>query len=276
MVGMPQQGHGGCRMAQRVLVTGCSTGIGRATAVELGARGYEVIATARRLDSIDDLPAALAVRLDVDDEASVRAAVAAAGHVDALVNNAGFGVVGPVETVPLEPVQRMFNTNVFGLLRMVQAVAPQMRARRSGTIVNVSSVAGRASTHLNGLYAATKHAVEAISEAMHHELTHFGIRTVVVEPGYVRSSWSASEQWLGVGAPYEELYRQVRAGDEASVQDASPPELVAEVIADAIESDGGPFRWPAGPDAELVLRVRSEVDDDTWASLVRATTNVEW
>lgn len=263
-------------MAQRVLVTGCSTGIGRATAVELGARGYEVIATARRLDSIDDLAAALTVRLDVDDEASVRAAVAAAGHVDALVNNAGFGVIGPVETVPLEPVQRMFDTNVFGLVRMVQAVAPQMRARRSGTIVNVSSVAGRASTHLNGLYAATKHAVEAISEAMHHELTHFGIRTVVVEPGYVRSSWSASEQWLGVSPPYEELYRQVRAGDETSLQEASPPELVAEVIADAIESDGGPFRWPAGPDAELALRVRSEVDDDTWASLVRATTNVEW
>ncbi len=264
-------------MAQRVLVTGCSTGIGRATALELDARGFQVIATARRLESIEDLSVALIVRLDVDDETSVRTAVDAAGHVDVLVNNAGFGVVGPVETVPLEPVQAMFETNVFGLLRMVQAVAPQMRGRRSGTIVNVSSVAGRASTHLNGLYAATKHAVEAISEAMHHELTHFGIRTVVVEPGYVRSTWSANEQWLGMaGPPYEELYRQVRAGDEASLQDASPPELVAKVIADAIESDAGPFRWPAGPDAELALRVRSEVDDDTWASLVRATTNVEW
>lgn len=264
-------------MVQHALVTGCSTGIGRATALELHARGFAVIATARRVETITDLPVAAVHRLDVDVDSSVTALMAAIEKVDVLVNNAARGVVGPIETVPIEAVRAMFETNVLGVLRMVQAVAPQMRERGVGTIVNVSSVAGRTATHLNGPYAATKHAVEAISEAMRHELSRFGIRVVAVEPGYVATKWSANEQWLGVDEPpYDDLYRQVQDNDAASQEGASSPELVARVIADAIEADSPRLRWPAGDDAEVALRVRSEVDDETWDQLVRATTGVEW
>lgn len=126
----------------RVLITGCSTGIGRATAAALAERGYDVVATARREGSIDDLGVAQRLVLDVDDDASVRAAVEAAGEVDVLVNNAGWGAIGPIETIPLEQVRAMYDTNVFGVVRMLQAVLPGMRERGGGRVVNVSSAAG--------------------------------------------------------------------------------------------------------------------------------------
>ena len=158
----------------RALITGCSSGFGRATAIELKARGHEVVATARRPETLDDLDVDARLALDVTDDASVAAAVAAAGQVDALVNNAGINVAGPVEKVPVDEVRRLFETNVFGALRMTQAVLPQMRARRGGTIVNVSSINGRVAQPLAGFYAATKFALEAMSEALHFEAGHFG------------------------------------------------------------------------------------------------------
>ena len=167
----------------RVLITGCSTGIGRATAVELTARGHEVVATARRPESLDGLEVAERLALDVDDAASVQAAVAAAGTVDVLVNNAGWESAGPVEKADLDEVRAMFETNLLGAARMVQAVLPAMRERGSGTIVNVSSVAGVVAGPLNGFYAASKHALEAMSESLHYEVGHFGVRVVIIEPG---------------------------------------------------------------------------------------------
>jgi NADP-dependent 3-hydroxy acid dehydrogenase YdfG len=147
----------------RILITGCSTGIGRASAVELTKRGHEVVATARRPDSIADLDVAATLTLDVDDQSSVDAAVAAAGKIDALVNNAGYEISGPGELVPIDEVKAMFETNVFGTLRMMQAVIPQLRERGSGVIVNLSSVAGRVSQPYGHFYSATKHAVEALT-----------------------------------------------------------------------------------------------------------------
>src|SRR5215471_12920486 len=149
----------------RVLITGCSTGFGRATAVELTKRGHEVLATARRPETLEDLDVAEKMRLDVDEDGSVSDTVKAAGRVDALVNNAGFGITGPVEHVPLPELRRMFETNVVGALRMIQAVLPQMRERGSGTIVNVTSLAGLVTPPTGGAYSATKHALEALSEA---------------------------------------------------------------------------------------------------------------
>src|SRR5204862_1181362 len=137
------------------LITGCSTGIGRATAVELMKRGHEVVATARRPEVLEDLDVTLRLALDVTSDASVAAAVAAAGEIDVLVNNAGIGVGGPVECVPIDRAQAMFDTNVWGPARMVQALAPGMRARNRGAIVNVTSLAGRAVGPLNGFYAAS-------------------------------------------------------------------------------------------------------------------------
>ncbi len=243
----------------------------------LSELGHDVVATARRPETLDELDVAARLALDIDDEASITRAVDEAGEVDVLVNNAGWGLDGAVETVSLEPVRAMFETNVYGTVRMVRAVLPQMRERASGTIVNVSSVAGRLVTPLNGFYAASKHALEAISEAMRFELAHFGIDVAVVEPGKIATAWSSNAEWLGADhEAYRGLYDQVMAHDEERESEASPPGLVADVIAQAIDGAAGQFRWPAGPDAEVALSVRKEVDDTEWERIVRETSPIEW
>jgi NAD(P)-dependent dehydrogenase (short-subunit alcohol dehydrogenase family) len=263
----------------RVLVTGCSSGIGRATAVELTKRGFDVVATARRLETIDDLDVAATVTLDVDSDESVAAAVAAAGQIDVLVNNAGFGVVGPVERVPLAEVRRMFETNVFGVIRMVQAVLPQMRARGAGTIVNVTSLAGRVAPPLDGFYSATKFGVEGLSEALHYEVGHFGIRIVLIEPGVIETRFGDNVRRFGLEAgPYDELAGQWDAARTRlpGADNAPGPELVAESIADAVEAKEHRLRHPVGADAELVTSVRAQLDDATFEATMRETLGLTW
>ncbi len=169
----------------RVLVTGAARAIGRATVEVLAERGHEVVATAREVDLLEGLPAALALPLDVRDTGSVRAAVAAAGELDAVVNNAALTGSGPLESYPLERFAQVFDVNTVGPLRMAQAVVPRWRERGSGVLVNISSVQGKIGTPLEGPYAASKHALEAMSETLYFELGHFGIRVVIIEPGYI-------------------------------------------------------------------------------------------
>jgi short-subunit dehydrogenase len=263
----------------RALVTGCSTGIGRAAAVELTKRGFEVIATARRPETLADLDVAATIALDVDSDASVAAAVAAAGQIDVLVNNAGFGVIGPVESVPLAEVRRMFETNVFGVVRMIQAVVPQMRERGSGTIVNVTSLAGRVAPPFDGFYSATKFGIEGLSEALHYEVGHFGIRVVLIEPGVFETSFGDNAAHYGMeGGPYEELVTQWDASrDMLPANDvATGPETVAAAIADAIEAKEHKLRHPVGADAELVTTVRAQLDDATFEATMRETLGLTW
>jgi NAD(P)-dependent dehydrogenase (short-subunit alcohol dehydrogenase family) len=262
----------------RILITGCSTGIGRATAVELARRGHDVVATARRPEMLGDLDVAGQLRLDVDDDDSVREEVAMAGDVDVLVNNAGWEVSGPIEGVPLAQVRAMFETNVFGVARMVQAVVPSMRRRASGVVVNVSSVAGRVASPLNGYYAASKFALEAMSEAMHYELGHFGIRVVIVEPGAIDSAFQDNVRHFGKDSPpYDELAAQWDgAADRLQAGPAPGPDLVAAVIADAIEDPGTPLRRPVGADAELVTAARASMDDAAFETAMRETLGVTW
>jgi NAD(P)-dependent dehydrogenase (short-subunit alcohol dehydrogenase family) len=262
----------------RVLITGCSTGIGRATAVEATKRGHEVVATARKLDALDDLDVADKLRLDVDDDASVRDAVAAAGAVDVLVNNAGWEISAPVEFGPIDVVRAMFETNYFGALRMVQAVVPQMRERGAGVIVNVTSLAGRVAPPMGGFYAGTKFALEALSEAMHYELRHFGIRTVIVEPGVIETNFSNNVRHFGKDrAPYDELDRQWEgATDRLRTGDAPGADLVAATIVDAVDDPATPLRNPVGEDAVLVIDVRKQLDDAAFESTMRGTLGLEW
>jgi NADP-dependent 3-hydroxy acid dehydrogenase YdfG len=262
----------------RALITGCSTGFGRATAVELKKRGYEVVATARRPETIAELDADAHLALDVTDDASVADAVAAAGSVDVLVNNAGVGIGGPIELVPMAEVRRVFETNVFGPLRMMQAVLPQMRARGSGTVVNVSSVSGRVSAPLSGFYAATKFALEAMSEALHVEAGHFGIRTIVIEPGFFKTNISESRHDHGVDtAPYDELHAvMTRLASELGRAAAPRPEVVATAIADALESPTSPWRLPVGTDAEMVLGARAAMDDTAFEKAMREVLKLDW
>src|SRR3954467_11412689 len=197
----------------RILVTGAARAIGRATAVECARRGHDVVATARDKSLLDDLDVADRLTLDVTDAASIRAALDAAGELDAVVNNAALNGSGPMEDYPLDKLHAVIDTNTYGPLRLIQSVVPAWRQRGSGVIVNVSSVQGRVATPLEGAYAASKYALEALSETLHYELGHFGIRVVIVEPGYIAPGMKASprhdgpteyaplwEQWDGTDA----------------------------------------------------------------------------
>ena len=234
----------------RVLVTGAGRAIGAATVRELLARGHEVIATARELSMLDSVDATLKLRLDVTDDHSARSAVAAAGRVDALVNNAASAGAGPLEDYPLERIRAMLETNTIGALRMIQLLVPAWRAQGHGVIINVSSVQGRVSSPLEGPYSASKFALEALSESLHFELRHFGIRTVIVQPGYIAPGMKPTEPHRGP-PEYAELWNQW-TGIDAKVTGPGGrpgPELVARAIADAIDSSETPLRVPVGDDA---------------------------
>jgi NADP-dependent 3-hydroxy acid dehydrogenase YdfG len=236
--------------ALNVVVTGASSGIGRATATELARRGHVVFATARREEVLASLaattPGVQAVGLDVTDEDSVRRAwakiEAGAGRagVDVLVNNAGFALAGPVETLDGSDVRRQFDTNVFGLLTMTRAALPAMRARGSGRIINVSSLVGRTTFPGMGVYGATKYAVEALSDALRQEVAGFGVQVVIIEPGFVATSLGESaDARPGTARPAPDAYASMLAAGEKylarQVAGGIAPERVAVVIANAAE-----------------------------------------
>ena len=204
-----------------VLITGCSSGIGHATAEVMAASGHRVYATARKPDAIADLAqrGCRTLALDVTDEQSMRAAVAtveeAEGAVGVLVNNAGYSQSGAVETLDMDDVRRQFETNVFGLIRMCQLVLPGMRARRSGRIINVSSMGGKLTFPGGGAYHATKHAVEAISDALRFEVKGFGVDVVVIEPGLIKTHFAETAK-ATVDAPGRGPRRAARAGSGPS------------------------------------------------------------
>jgi NAD(P)-dependent dehydrogenase (short-subunit alcohol dehydrogenase family) len=261
----------------RILVTGAARAIGAATVNGLTARGHDVVATARTVSMLDNLDCALRLTLDVRDDDSVAAAIAAAGPLDAIVNNAAISESGPLESFPIDRLRDMIETNALGMLRMVQHVAPAWRDRGSGVIVNVSSVQGRVSRPLGGPYATTKFALEALSETLHYELGHFGIRTVLIEPGYIAPGMKESTGHDGP-AVYDELRRQWNGTDEALTGSGGRPgpEIVADAIADAITDPDTPLRVAVGEDAQLVLGVRSQLDDAAFEAAMRQTLGFTW
>ena len=262
----------------RALITGCSTGIGRATAIELTTRGYDVVATARRPETIADLEVAERLALDVTSAVSVEAAVAAAGEIDVLVNNAGLSVGGPIENVPLARAKAVFETNVWGPARMIQEIAPGMRARNRGAIVNVSSAAGRSADPLNGYYSASKWALEALSEAVDLELSHWGIRVIVIEPGYIATQMHERTERYGMNEPpYDELARIFDDyAAELFTSDPPGPAVVATAIADALEEDAPALRHPVGADAELVVTARQSMTYEQFLAALRNLRPIEW
>ena len=268
---------------QVVLITGCSTGIGRATAERLARAGHTVYATARRPESIEDLKESgcRTLALDVTSEESMSAAVAAVeeaeGGIGALVNNAGYSQNGAVETVPLADVRAQFETNVFGLLRMCQLVLPGMRRRGEGTIVNMSSMGGRLTLPGGGIYHATKHAVEAISDAMRFEVSGFGVHVVLIEPGIIRSSFgetAAGSVSAGDG-PYAEFNAAV-AEANATASDGplgklgGEPDDVGKVIEAAIAARRPRSRYRVTASARVLLTQRRLLPDRAWDRVMSA------
>jgi NAD(P)-dependent dehydrogenase (short-subunit alcohol dehydrogenase family) len=261
----------------RVLVTGSARAIGRATVEALLAAGHEVVATARRPELLEGMGATQCLPLDVRDADSVRRAIAAAGELDAVVNNAAVSASGPLEDLPLDRLHDAIDTNAIGALRVVQAVAPAWRDRGSGVIVNVSSVQGRVSTPLDGAYAASKFALEALSETLHYELGHFGIRTVVIEPGYIAPGMKDAPSHPGPDA-YAELWSQWEGTDDKVTGSGGRPgpELVANAIVAAIEDPATPLRVPVGADAELILGTRRQLDDEAFEATMRQALGLDW
>jgi NAD(P)-dependent dehydrogenase (short-subunit alcohol dehydrogenase family) len=260
-----------------VLITGCSTGIGRSTAELLASEGNTVYATARSPESIADLRerGCRTLALDVNDEASMTAAVAAVeeaeGAVGALVNNAGYSQSGAVETVPLESVRRQFETNVFGLVRMCQLVLPGMRRAGRGRIVNVSSMGGKLVFPGGGIYHATKHAVEAISDAMRFELKGFGIQVVVIEPGLIKTQFAdtVAGAMPEEDGPYADFNRSVTEATVGAYEGplarlGAGPEAVAKTIKKALEARKPRTRYPVTPSARLLLTQRKLLPDRAW------------
>jgi NAD(P)-dependent dehydrogenase (short-subunit alcohol dehydrogenase family) len=225
--------------SRAVLITGCSTGIGRATAAYLAEKGWTVYATARRVEALADLAAkgCRTLALDVTDEASRAAAVAAVeeaeGAVGVLINNAGYSQSGAVESVPDERVRAQFDTNVFGLLAMCRAVLPKMREEGWGKIVNVSSMGGRFTFPGGGIYHASKHAVEALSDALRFEVKGFGVDVIIIEPGIIRTNFG------------ETAVREIDAG----TQDPGPYGDFNRAVGEATASvyEEGPLAKLGGP-----------------------------
>lgn len=261
----------------RVLVTGAGRAIGRSTCEVLAAAGHEVVATARNVELLEGLEVAQHLALDVTDQASVDACLAAAGELDAIVNNAALPASGVLETMDLSALSAALETNAVGPVRMVQGVAPAWRQRGSGVIVNISSILGKVSTPLSGAYAASKHALEALSEAMHYELRHFGIRTVVIEPGYTAPGMKGIPDPPTSG-PYVELYAQMNRADDSVTGGAGRPgpETVAAVVLRAIEDEDSPLRIPVGPDAELVIPTRATSSDQDFEAIMRSVLGLTW
>ncbi|MEU1533242.1 SDR family oxidoreductase [Streptomyces fagopyri] len=242
-----------------VLITGASRGIGRAVAVALAVRGHRVIATARRPETLAGLPVDRRLRLDVTDQESVDRAVKDAGDIDVLVSNAGETVRAPLENVPLAEVERLFQLNTLGALRVVQAVLPAMRERGAGRLVFVSSIQGRLVLPMIGPYGASKWALEALAETLAIETGHFGVKVSVVQPGAVSSGGGErAGVFLREDDPYAPLYEALPALRGELVT----PEEVAATVADTIEQPDPPLRVPAGAPAERVLKARKEAPEN--------------
>jgi NAD(P)-dependent dehydrogenase (short-subunit alcohol dehydrogenase family) len=273
--------------SKAVLITGCSTGIGRATAQRLASSGWTVYASARRPESIADLGEAgcRTLSLDVTSEDSMRAAVDAVeqaeGAVGVLINNAGYSQSGAIESVPVEAMRRQFETNVFGPVRLTQLVLPKMRAQRWGRIVNVGSMGGRLSFPGAASYHASKYALEAISDAMRFELRGFGIDVTLLEPGLITTEFgdAASASMADVGGAEDDPYARFNATVEAVTKSAydgpmarlgGGPERVAKAIERAITRRRPPTRVTITPSAKLSIATRRLLTDRAWDAAMRA------
>ncbi len=269
--------------SKAVLITGCSSGIGHATAERLVGEGWKVYATARRPETITDLASmgCETLALDVCDEASMAAAVAAVteaeGAVGVLINNAGYSQSGAVETVPPDQVRRQFETNVFGLLHMCQLVLPGMRDQHWGRIVNIGSMGGRLTFPGGGLYHATKYAVEAISDAMRFEVRGFGVDVILIEPGLITTGFgdaATATVESDEGGPYASFNRRVAkltteayAGPMAKL--GGGPDTVAKTISGALRAGRPKARYPVTLSAHLMINQRRFTPDRLWDMTMR-------
>ena len=267
-----------------VLITGCSSGFGELAAMTFAENGHRVYATMRtpgKSAALNERADIHQFELDVTDSSSVNAAVehvlSEAGSIDIVVNNAGIEVYGPIHLLSDEEVTQQLDTNVTGVVRVIRAVVPSMLARGGGTIVNVGSVAGLVGTPYGGIYAASKHAVEAISEALHFELSQHGIRVRVVEPGQFATRLGANGVFAAAMTPdTPEFQRRERfhVAQRSLVNgEPAPAQRVADVILQAATEQPGQLRYPVGDDAALIVATKSQMSFEDFDTTMRAALN---
>ncbi|KRF22368.1 oxidoreductase [Phycicoccus sp. Soil802] len=261
------------------LVTGASSGMGKAFAIQLQEAGFLVYGVARRTDRMNDLSARgiNTFAMDITDDAStsdgVRRILAETGRIDVLVNNAGYGSFGAVEDVPLEEVRRQFEVNVFGAARLVQLVLPSMRSRKSGTIINITSMGGKIYTPFGAWYHATKFAFESFSDCLRLETKPFGINVVIIEPGAIRTEFNgiAADNLIetsGKGAYADKAAKVAKAARAENTRLSSPPELVARTVVKAATARRPKTRYAVGFGAKPLIFTRSILPDRAYDAMI--------
>jgi len=266
------------------IVTGSSSGIGYETALVLARNGFRTYATMRNLEkanAISDVAkreklSLHTIKLDVTDEKSVNEAIKTiksdAGRIDVLVNNAGYGLTGSLEDLSMSEIKAQYETNVFGLIRVTQAVLPIMREQKSGIIVNISSIGGKMAIPLQSPYHGTKFAVEGLSESIAYELEPFGIKIVIIEPGAIKTNFDTgmivAQKNQNPSSPYYKSMQKLQSSINSVFKNGTPPTKVAEVILNAVTAPNPNLRYTAGDDAALLAQKRKELPDSEFQKLV--------
>jgi len=266
------------------IVTGSSSGIGYETALILARNGFRTFASMRNLEkgkTISDIAAKEelelhTVKLDVTDERSVTDAIktikADAGRIDVLVNNAGYGLAGSLEDLSMSEIKAQFETNVFGLIRVTQAVLPTMREQKSGIIVNISSIGGKVAIPLQSPYHSTKFAVEGLSESIAYDLEPFGIKVVIIEPGAIKTNFETgmvvAQNTQNPKSPYYNKMQKLQSSINSHFKNGTTPAKVAEVILNAITTPNPNLRYTVGEDAAMIAQKRKELSDLEFQKLV--------
>jgi len=270
---------------QTAIVTGSSSGIGLATALALARKGYLTYATMRDLGKRDSVQSIAdqerlpikVLQLDVTDDGSVKKAiesiVSESERIDILVNNAGYGLTGPFETLGIDEIKEEYNTNILGIVRTTQAVLPIMRKQGSGRIINISSGAGRFGYPGGSAYVSSKFAVEGMSECMAFELEQFGISVVLIEPGFISTNFGSNvtiaQNAQDPNSPYSKMMQGMMSTFSELASKASPPELVAEKVMEAVTSSNPKFRYLAGKDVEQWVAARKSMSDEEFFAMMK-------
>ena len=264
------------------IVTGSATGIGYETAIHLAKNGFYTYASMRNLPKADkiskiaksqNLPLRV-IQLDVTDDISITKAIGTvineSGKVDVLVNNAGYGLVGSIEDMSIEELKAQYETNVFGVFRVTKEVLPHMRKQHGGSIINISSIAGRIALPLYSAYVSTKFALEGLSESMAYELEPFGIRVVIIEPGAIKSNFRREQAAKGSSenSPYSSMMQSPSKAIEKMLKDRLNPEEVAKTIVQAIENSKPKLRYIVGKDAEELIEFRRKSSDEEFFQII--------
>lgn len=264
-------------MKKTIFITGASSGIGKATAIHFQQNGWNVIATMRSPEKESELTRlenVLIQKVDVLDVASIKESInngiSKFGKIDALLNNAGYGAYGPLESFPRENILRQFHTNVIGLIDVTQTMIPHFRKNKSGVIVNISSIGGQMTFALGSLYHGTKFAVEGISESLHYEMQEIGVKVKIVEPGFIATDFGGRSFDFQAGDidAYQALIASLMKQWQNPDNIVSPPSLVAEVIFEAVTDGTTQLRYRAGEDAEILLDNRKKMTDSEFFEMM--------